>query len=151
MLIPGCSNNFVHALKQLFSSRFIYFCQSIVCVVDPVDHLDFALTQGGLLTDRNPLIRNALSNNYDVMKIVKDQRVSFVKTVGGLGASDSKKRLLIALTMKNINHSLVSNESMSEGDLAWIDKRDIALLPSGDLSVLYSHNDLSPWVLVAKN
>ena len=109
-----------------------------------------ALTQGGLLTDRNPLIRNALSNNYDVMKIVKDQRVSFVKTVGGLGASDSKKRLLIALTMKNINHSLVSNESMSEGDLAWIDKRDIALLPSGDLSVLYSNNDLSPWVLVEK-
>ena len=53
--------------------------------------------------------------------------------------------------MKNINHSLVSNESMSEGDLAWIDKRDIALLPSGDLSVLYSHNDLSPWVLVVKN
>ena len=119
----------------------LLLCQWVVMV---------ALTQGGLLTDRNPLIRNALSNNYDVMKIVKDQRVSFVKTVGGLGASDSKKRLLIALTMKNINHSLVSNESMSEGDLAWIDKRDIALLPSGDLSVLYSNNDLSPWVLVEK-
>ncbi len=120
----------------------LLLCQWVVMVV---------LTQGGLLTDRNPLIRNALSNNYDVMQIVKDQRVSFVKTSSGLEASDSKKRILIALAMKNLNHSLISNESMSEGDLAWINKRDIHLLPPGNLSILYSNNDLFPWVLVAKN
>ena len=110
-----------------------------------------ALTQGGLLTDRNPLIRNALSSNYDVMQIVKDRRVSFVKTSSVLEASDSKKRILIALAMENLNHTLIGNESMSKGDLAWIDKRDIYLLPSGDLNVLYSNKDLLPWVLVAKN
>ena len=120
----------------------LLLCQWLVMV---------ALTQGGLLTDRNPIIRNALSYNSDVMQIVKDQRVSFLKTSSGLEASDSKKRILIALTMKNLNHSLISNESMSEGDLAWIDKRDIHLLPPGDLSILYSNNDLLPWVLVAKN
>lgn len=120
----------------------LILCQWVVMV---------ALTQGGLLTDRNPLIRNALSSNYDVMQIVKDQRVSFVKTSSGLEASDSKKRILIALAMKNLNHSLISNEGMSEGDLAWINERDIHLLPPGDLSVLYSNDDLLPWVLVAKN
>ena len=120
----------------------LILCQWVVMV---------ALTQGGLLTDRNPLIRNALSSNYDVMQIVKDQRVSFVKTSSGLEASDSKKRILIALAMKNLNHSLISNEGMSEGDLAWINERDIHFLPPGDLSVLYSNDDLLPWVLVAKN
>ena len=120
----------------------LILCQWVVMV---------ALTQGGLLTDRNPLIRNALSSNYDVMQIVKDQRVSFVKTSSGLEASDSKKRILIALAMKNLNHSLISNEGMSEGDLAWINERDIHLLPPGNLSVLYSNDDLLPWVLVAKN
>ena len=63
----------------------------------------------------------------------------------------SKKRILIALAMKNLNHSLISNEGMSEGDLAWINESDIHLLPPGDLSVLYSNDDLLPWVLVAKN
>ena len=74
-----------------------------------------------------------------------------MKTSSVLDASDSKKRILIALAMENLNHTLIGNESMSKGDLAWIDKRDIYLLPSGDLSVLYSNKDLLPWVLVAKN
>lgn len=109
------------------------------------------VTQGGFLTDRSPLIRNALSDNYGVMQIVQDQSISFMRTSGELGATDTKKRILIALAMKNLNHSLVSNENMSKGDIAWVSERDIDMLPPGDVSILYSNDVLLPWVLVAKN
>ena len=118
----------------------LILCQWLAMVV---------IAQAGFLTDRSPLIRKAFSD--DVMQIVEDKRVSFVRSVGRLESNDKKKRILIALEMKTIGHSLLSNENMSAGDLAWINERDIHLLPPGDLSVLFSNNDLLPWVLVAKN
>ena len=120
----------------------LMLCQWAVMVI---------LTQGGFLTDRNPAIRSALSENHSVMTMIGEQRVSFVETSEKLVSNDSKKRILISLAMKKLNHSLISNDNMMEGDLAWIHERDIHLLPPGDLSILYSNNDLLPWVLVAKN
>ena len=120
----------------------LILCQWAVMVI---------LTQGGFLTDRNPAIRRALSDNHSVMTMIGDQRVAFVEASEKLAANDSKKRILIALAMKKLNHSLISNDSMTEGDLAWIHERDIHSLPPGDLSILYSNNDLLPWVLVSKN
>ena len=134
------------SLSKSDSGRRIFvklmLCQWAVMVI---------LTQGGFLTDRNPAIRSALSDNYSVMTMIGDQRVSFVEASEKLAANDSKKRILIALAMKKLNHSLISNDNMTEGDLAWIHERDIHLLPPGGLSILYSNNDLLPWVLVAKN
>ena len=53
------------------------------------------IAQAGFLTDRSPLIRKAFSD--DVMQIVEDKRVSFVRSVGRRESNDKKKRILIAL------------------------------------------------------
>jgi hypothetical protein len=109
------------------------------------------LVQGGFLTDRSTVIRSALSDNHDFVRMNGNQKVSFVEAKESLSVDARKKRILIALAMKKLNHTLVNNHDLLPGDIAWINEVDIDAFSSGELNILYSKTELSPWILVAKN
>ena len=109
------------------------------------------LVQGGFLTDRSTVIRSALSDNHDFVRMNGNQKVSFVEAKESLSVDARKKRILIALAMKKLNHTLVNNHDLLPGDIAWINEVDIDAFSSGELNILYSKAELSPWILVAKN
>ena len=109
------------------------------------------LVQGGFLTDRSPVIRSALSANHDFVRITENQNVSFVEAREELSVNAAKKRILIALEMKRLNHTLVNSHDLLPGDIAWMNEADVRTFSSGELDILYSNAELSPWILVTKN